>query len=360
MLIYRSGPAGYLLALTAAFPLSLVAVSASAEEMGYPQITGELSVEIENDWTYQSDDPAAEINDLYPTVVLGTTVAFTEVFSLNFEATLEPVKDATSNRAFEDLGGYLNIITANYDGETVSAYAGKFTPNFGIAWDIAPGIFGTNLNEDYELAEMIGFGGGFHFEAAGVHTISASTFFQDTSFLSNSVGTKRGPLELSDGGAGNTEDFSSFAVALDGEFQHIAGFRYHLGFSSLGAGEGDNDRQLGYAIGGEYAFNIGENLTISPMAEYVYFDNYGGMGNDTAKYFTGGLALNYENWVASTTYQLRDTEVSGVTVDDYVVDLTVGYVFDMGLGVAAAWRGAEEDNVDSEGLGLLLSYAIEF
>jgi hypothetical protein len=360
MLKYHWMSAGRLLAFTAAVPLSLFTFSASAEEKSFPRIAGELSVEIENDWTYQSDDPNAEINDLYPTVVLGTNVAFSEVFSLNFEATLEPVEDATSNRAFEDLGGYLNIITANYDGETISAFAGKFTPNFGIAWDIAPGIFGTNLNEDYELAEMIGLGGGFHFDAAGTHTISASTFFQDTTFLSNSVGTKRGPVQLSDGGPANTEDLSSFAVALDGEFQHIVGFRYHVGYSSLAAGVGSNDRQFGYAIGGEYAFNIGDDLTLSPMAEYVYFDNYGGANNDTAKYFTGGLALNYENWVASTTYQLRDTEVSGVTTDDYVVDVTVGYVFDMGLGVAAAWRGAEESNVDSEGLGLLLSYAIEF
>ena len=342
------------------FRFSLSAISASAEEESFPHISGELSVEIENDWTYQSDDPSAEINDLYPTVILGTNVAFTKELSLNFEATLEPVEDATSDRAFEDLGGYLNIITLNYDNETLSAYGGKFTPNFGIAWDIAPGIFGTNLNEDYELAEMVGFGGGFHFEAAGVHSLSASTFFQDTSFLSNSVGTKRGPLKLSDGGAGNTEDFSSFVVALDGEFQHLAGFRYHIGFSSLGAGEDGNDRQLGYAIGGEYAFNVGESVTISPMAEYVYFNNYGGIGDDTAKYFTGGLALNYDNWVASTTYQLRDTEISGASTDDYVFDLTVGYVFDMGLGVAAAWRRAEESNVDSEGLGLLLSYAIEF
>ncbi|MZR29143.1 hypothetical protein [Sneathiella litorea] len=353
-------PTTLTLVFTTALPFMLFSLPVSAEEESFPKITGELSVEVENDWTYQSDDPDAEINDLYPTVVLGTNVAFTEVFSLNFEATLEPVEDATSDRAFEDLGGYLNIITVNYDGEAVSAYAGKFTPNFGIAWDIAPGIFGTNLNEDYELAEMIGFGGGFHFEAAGEHTISASTFFQDTSFLSNSVGTQRGPLRLSDGGAGNTENFSSFAVALDGNFQKLPGFRYHLGLSSLGAGEDGNDRQLGYAIGGEYAFNIGEDVTLSPMAEYVYFDNYGGIDNDTAKYFTAGLALNYENWAASSTYQLRDTEVGGVMTDDHVVDLTVGYVFDMGLGVAAAWRSAEEDNIDSEGLGLLLSYAIDF
>jgi hypothetical protein len=62
----------------------------------------ELSIEVENDWTSSTDDSAAEINDLYPTVVLGTTVEFSRNFSLNFEATLEPVEDATKDRAFED------------------------------------------------------------------------------------------------------------------------------------------------------------------------------------------------------------------------------------------------------------------
>lgn len=331
-----------------------------AEEQSYPKISGELSIEVENDWTYSSDDSSAEINDLYPTVVLGTTVEFSQNFSLNFEATLEPVDDATKDRAFEDLGGFLNIATANYDTERFSVYGGKFTPNFGIAWDLAPGLYGIDLNEDYELVEMVGFGGGINFVAAGTHTFSASTFFQDTSVLSKSIGTQRGPVRKSDGGPANTEDFSSFAAALDGEFEKIAGFRYHTGFSSLGAGEDGDDRQLGYVIGLEYAFDLGENIAISPLAEYAYFDNAGGVKDDTAKYFTAGVALNYENWVASTTYQRRDTETAGVDIDDEVIDLTVGYVFDMGLGAAAAWRVAEEEDIDSKGLGLLLSYAIDF
>ena len=96
------------------------------------------------------------------------------------------------------------------------------------------------------------------------------------------------------------------------------------------------------------------------MAEFVYFDNYGGIDNDTAKYLTTGVAVNYANWVASTTYQRRDTKAAGVSTDDYVLDVTLGYLFDMGLGVAAAWRDAEEGGVDSEGLGFLVSYAIEF
>lgn len=346
----------------------LVAISAAtgicspaqADEQSYPKISGELSIEIENDWTYSSDDAAVEFYNLYPTVILGTTVEFTPTISLNFEATAEPVEDTTEDSVFKDVGGYINIITANYDTDRFSVYAGKFTANFGVAWDIAPGIYGVDLNEDYELSEMIGFGGGINFNAAGSHTISASTFFQDTGILSKSIGNQRGPLELSDGGPANTDDLSSYVVALDGEFENLAGFRYNIGFSSLSAGEGGNDRQYGYVVGAEYAFGIGEEIVISPMAEFAYFNNAGGLKNDTAKYLTTGIALNYENWIVSTTYQRRDTETAGIDLDDTVFDVRAGYVFDMGLGVAAAWRLAEEGTTDSKALGLLLSYAIDF
>ena len=185
----------------------------------------ELAIELENDWTFDSDDDAAELNDLYPTLTLGTAIEFTPELSVNLEATLEPVEDATDDRAFEDLGAYVNILTVNYDTDMFGVYAGKFTPNFGIAWDAAPGIFGADLNEDLELAEMLGLGGYVNFNAAGTHTISTSVFFQDTTFLSDSLGKSRGPRDEDDGGPANTESLSSFAVALDGGFEAVEGFR---------------------------------------------------------------------------------------------------------------------------------------
>jgi hypothetical protein len=342
-------------------PALCFSLNVSAEEApSYPTISGELSLELQNDLTYDSDDKASEINDLYPTVVLSTKVAFTQSLSINLEATVEPVQDATDDRAFEDIGGYVNILTVNYDTDLFSLYAGKFTPNFGIAWDAAPGLYGADLSEDYELAEMIGLGGALNFSAAGYHTVSVSSFFKDTSFFSDSVGDSRGPLDKKDGGAGNTEKLNSFAIALDGNFTAVDGLRYHLGFSSLAEGDDGTDRQNGFATGADYQFNVTDTISATPLIEYVYLDNNGGIDGDTAHYLSAGVGFEYGAWNASAMYQRRDTETGGTDVDDYVADLSVGYTFENGIGIAGGWRFAEEGNIDNQGLGLLVSYAIEF
>ena len=78
--------------------------------------------------------------------------------------------------------------------------------------------------------------------------------------------------------------------------------------------------------------------------EFAHLENAGGVDGDETQYATAGISLGYDNWTVSTTYQDRSTETGGTDVDDYVYDFTVGYAFDFGLEVAAAYRAAEEDN----------------
>ncbi len=346
--------------MVAAAPL-LVAVSGFAHaDESYPKLSGELVMELQSDITHNSDDSAAELTDTYPTVTLGAGLAFTKEFSVNLEATLEPVEDASDDRFFEDLGAYINVLTVNYDTDDFSLYVGKFTPNFGLAWDAAPGLYGTDLNGDYELAEMLGFGGSFNFKAAGEHSVSSSLFFVDTTFLSDSAGNSRGPIEESDGGAGNTESLSSFAVALDGTLEPLGGLQYHVGFSSLAEGDDGDEAQRGYVFGLQHEFELGEDVSLTPLAEYAYLDNFGGIDGDSAQFMTAGVALGVGPWTLSTTYQDRDTEVGSDKFDDYVADVTVGYAFEFGLEVAAGYRIGEEEGTDSQGFGVFAGYAIEF
>ncbi len=343
-----------------ALPLLALAQPVFAAEDSYPKISGELQIELKDKWTFDSDDDTAELNNLYPTLTLGTAVEFTPELSLNLEATLDQVKDVNDDSAFENLGAFLNILTINYDTDRFGVYAGKFTPNFALAWDAAPGVFDGDLYEDLELAEMIGLGGHVNFNAAGTHTVSASTFFADTTFLSDSLGKSRGPLDEDDGGPANTESLSSFAVALEGGFEAAEGFRYHIGFTSLADGDDGNENQYGYVAAVEYEIVLTEEVTFTPIAEVAYLDNAGGIDNADTTFVTAGTSIGYGNWSASAVYQNRRSDDGTDTVTDYVMDFGVGYAFDIGLEVSAGYRIAEEDDVDNQGLGLLVGYVIEF
>lgn len=48
----------------------------------------------------------------------------------------------------------------------------------------------------------------------------------------------------------------------------------------------------------------------------------------------------------------------GAEVGDNLFQVSAGYAFDFGLGVDVGWRYAEESDVESQTLGLLLTYCL--
>lgn len=64
-----------------------------AEDSKPPFIETYVSFEVEDDWTYDSDDPGNELNDLYTTVEPTLVMHFTEGLSLTAHGVLEPVRD---------------------------------------------------------------------------------------------------------------------------------------------------------------------------------------------------------------------------------------------------------------------------
>ncbi len=209
---------------------------ASGAEQKYPAIEGALSIEIENDWNYDSDSGDNIHNQLYTKIQPEFTLRFTPEFSLFAHGVLTPVTDpdAGEDRAFEDHGLYIEDLFLSYETDRFSVKGGKFTPDFGIGWDQTAGVYGSGFAEaGYEFSERIGIAGSVTFgsEKAGTHRFEASTFFLDTSVLAQSTLRSRGTTTRSDGGVSNTEDFSSFALSLNGEdFGGIRNLRYHAGY----------------------------------------------------------------------------------------------------------------------------------
>src|SRR3546814_10831198 len=119
-----------------------------------------------SDWS--SDVCSSDLrNDAYVEIETALEAAITDAFSAKTLLVLEPVRDpdpGDDRFFFEDHGLYAEDLFGEYDAVgRFAVRAGKFGQKFGIAWDVAPGIWGTDLAEDYELAEQIGFPGVLRF-----------------------------------------------------------------------------------------------------------------------------------------------------------------------------------------------------
>jgi len=357
------------LLIAVAISLSLgVSPSVRADEpVSYPNISGEIAIELENDWAYDSDDPTAEFNTIFLKAEPALRLQITEPISIFAGLVFEPVQDAANpgnDRTFDDEGLYVEVLTLNYDTENFSIFGGKFGVNFGIAWDATPGVYGTDLPEEYELTERIGIGGSVTFgdESLGRHTASASTFFIDTSGLAESAFTRRTKTREGDGGAGNTGDFSSFGVALDGGgYKGAPGFRYHVAYVHQGQGAGNTADEDSFVVGGEWAFQATDQIGVTPIAEFVYIDDAEAVANQNRFYLTGGLAVTYGNWNAALAYTRKETDVpAAADVDEEQLQVSGGYAFDFGLSLDIGWKTNRNAGVDTDTFGGLAAYTIEF
>jgi hypothetical protein len=331
-----------------------------------PVLTIEVPIEVQNDWAYESDDPSAEFNTLSIKAEPSITVEFGAGVSLVVGLVLEPVQEpsvAGDHRTFDDQGLFVEVLALRFESGPLSLYGGKFGPNFAIVWDAAPGVYGTDLVEEYEISERIGLGGAITWEGGdfGAHTVSASTFFLDTSGLAESAFTRRKKTRDGDGGPGNTGGFDSVAGGLDGTFPWAPGFRYHFSTAHLGQGVGGGDDESRFAIAAEYAIAVTDDLSITPLVEWVDFHDADGTDGTNRDYLTGGLGLSYGSWNLAFAGTRKETETGlGAKTNEEQVQVSIGYAFEFGLGVDVGWKRTRNDGIDTDTAGTLLSYTVAF
>ncbi|MCO6387238.1 hypothetical protein [Aliihoeflea sp. 40Bstr573] len=288
-------------ARTAAIATILAAMSAASAAdiadsqpapIAYPYIEGSGELAIGSDFVVSSDDPAGEVNDLFFEGELGLKVFLTPLAAINAGITAESVLDPMpfDDRAFGDIGLYVDTLNLELSNGATTFLAGKFGPGFGRAWDITPGVYGTELVEDYELSEQVGFALSHAFATAyDTHTLGANIFTADTSVLSESAFTNRGRLSRFDGGAGNTGRLDNFSVTLDGaELPGLDGISYHLGYRHLSAGFGDDYDENGFVAGLTRESELANGSTLAISGEAAYLANAFGSPDD-ALYLTAGM-----------------------------------------------------------------------
>ena len=361
--------------------LALWTVQAAAEDT--PRIEGEILVEFQNDYNYKSDDSDAELNDLFNTTEADFSFFTTDEFYLNTLLVFEPVEDTDpeENRFFGDQGLFVEVLTLNYETDSFFVLAGKFGPNFSIAYDAAPGIYGTELAEDdIELSERLGFSAGVAFGESGIplglegigrQELSASVFVADTSFFSDSVFESRGTLNREEGGPSNTRGFESFTLALDGyDFPQAEGLRYQLAFAKQGVDSvldddgneiADTADEYRVAAAAEWAVGVTEDITVTPLLEYVHFWNGGGIDGEERDYVTASAFLEWQNWNLALAYTGRFIEDDqGENSDDYQFQVSAGYTFGFGLEASVGWKIRDEEDIETETFGALLAYSFAF
>jgi len=368
-LYYIFTPKSYVTTISFSILLSIISIGiASADDNNrFPKVSGSISFELQNDFAFASDDTAEEFNNLFTTIEPQLKLSLTDKVSINsglvFEQVQAPATDG-DNQTFAGHGAYVEVLTLDFQDETTHLSVGKMHVNFGKAWDIAPGIFGTDLAAEYEMAENLGLLAAYSqdFGSVGRHTLSTQSFMLDTSGLAESAFARRKKTRESAGGPGNTGDFSSFAISVDGgEFQFAPGLHYHAAFvhnANDTAGAKDEQR---IALGGSYDFSLPGEIGVTPMIEYVKFNDADGTTDQDRDYLTLALGVSYQAWNAAISGTFKENEMqSGAETREELLQMSAGYAFSSGIGLDVAYKRTRNAGIDTNVFGTLLTYGYEF
>ncbi|WP_371224961.1 hypothetical protein [Roseovarius sp. 2305UL8-3] len=336
-------------ATASALALLVVAGGAMAQDAGNGPFSAEFVIELQNDWTFDSTDPAAEFNNTFATIEGALSFSFTQNTSVNATLVFEQITGPTDDSFLEDHGLYAEELYFAHDFGGAQVVLGKFNPAFGVAWDAAPGIYGVDFAEDYEITEKLGGAIIVPFEAAGgSHEVSFAAFQADRTILSDSLGEERGLTSLPMGGVSNTDGVESFALSLSGEFGATG---YNLGIQHQGRGAGDAADQTGAVFGITHAVEAG-SFPFELLAEVAWFDEFDGTTN-SATYGTVGISAPIGPVTVSGVYSVRDVQTMPT---DRLATISAEMELFGGLTGALGYRFGREGGVKSQTIGTLLVY----
>ncbi len=365
--VKKSAASRHQTCVLAVLSVVLSAGAAHAEDTQVPKISGGVAVELQNDYAFSSDDPTEEFNNLTLTIEPSIKIAFTKEFSINTGLVLEQVQEPPvkgDDRFFDDQGLYVEVLTMDYQTNTLHFSAGKMHVNFGRAWDATPGIFGTDLTEEYELAENLGALAAYTFDLgeSGKHTVSGQVFTADTSGLAESAFTRRQRPREGDGGPGNTGDFTSIGFSLDGgDVTAMKGLTYHAAYAHRANGTAGRPDESRAALFAAYDFTIANTVQIQPLAEYVQINDAGGNQDQDQSYITVGVGINYDAWNAAVSGTFKKTApTTGTSIDEEHLQVSAGYAWSNGLGMDVGYKRTRNGGTDTDTFGTLLSYGFDF
>ena len=288
------------------------------------------------------------------------------------------------DKIFEDHKLFINKLILSYSTDSgITLYGGKFNPSVGLDYHVFPGIWGYQKAEEYAIVERLGYGIALkqNFQDLGTHKLDVSTFFKDTTSLSNSVITDRGKTKKSDGGVSNTQDFSSYSISLEGKNffslsnNFVDGLSYKLGHAkqskatkNLGSNSANssaindntaltNDEKRS-SISLMHKSLIAPNLSMRILTEFMKIEHLTGEDGHDRDYMTTGLDLYYKKFNVGGTYTQETNEAAeeDEAIDDKVYQVSVGYLVNNNLHFHVGYKKADEENEIKHTLGAMIQY----
>lgn len=351
--------------------------SAHSDEPFY----GHIGIRLHADHISDAGEGDEEVNEIYTHshIELGSRIA--EGFNIDTNLKIEGEPGGHSHggirrthdgnsRFFEDHPLIVESLTLTYSNENFSAYIGKFNPKVGLDYHSFPGLYSYSMIEEYKIAERIGAGFKYsaNLEDFGIHRINISSFFADTTFLSDSLIDQRGHTSKEDGGLANTEDFDSYAISISGkEFYSLDNniaerIFYRLGYAFQKAGIGNEEDEVRYSISAGYKENFSEGISKTLIFEYMDIEHYSGEEAHDRTYFTTSLGLKMYPWNFATTYTFVDNdapEEPDENHDGKLLQISVGYAISKSLIVDFGFKRTDEEDEVTERFGLGLKYVYE-
>lgn len=344
-------------------------------------------------------DGVGRYTDLYNKSELGLTLSMPANLTVEGVFKLEPADRPADgkDRHFDHHAAWIDQLYLQWALGPVAAFAGKIHPRFGLAWDVAPGLYGPDFGEGYELTEKLGAGLKLSLSALagrediGEHSLQLEVFRADRGALSSSAFTRRfastdvDPLSGDEitrytsrnryayGGPDNTRGYRNYVLSLAGEDVPVgsATLQYTLGYASrrAGADARAEDRaatEHGYVAGGALAVPLADDLSFTPMLELVKLDDadgFKGFERDVAT--VGGELARGPVSVAYTYSRQKDRDDAASSVArqhaasvSYDLSEVAGWL--EGSAVTAGWRRLRESGEAANDFGLQFSYAYRF
>ena len=295
--------------------------------------------QLQYQWSSNPTGNGKGINDFYGSVALGAYMWITPELSINANVSLDQV-DSPSNPdqwAFYGEGIQAGDIWIEWTDQRTGIIAGRFTSLFGLAPRLLPGVFDTNIVNNYSFGGLLGVQGSLSTgdEGGGIHSLNVEGFGVDTTFLSGSAITPT-PKPTGPGTGGGMDSFCINYTGANIPFIFPT-LQVSASYIQFGTGNGAPVQEKGMDIGFSWQYVIdgspdstldAKYFTVGPLFEYAHFWDEGGNAGAWSDYYTFGIIGNYGNWQSDVaiTWQPEWDPTTG-NDNGLLVSANLGYNF---------------------------------